>query len=849
MNKKEFQTLILGALLHDVGKFVIRAKENSEGKDHSQWGGVWLEKYIEHGLPSVVPVYAEFHHGKHFEEIKKSNLNLIVYQADNISAGLDREDDKLGVYEQRQTPLMSIFSRVNLPKKRLEIEESDLGKWQEKSPGSYRRKKTNKNFYFYNLTSLGEEILYPEQMQEIEVNQEQYRSLLDRFSQEFSVWAKNGLSINTLLVLLEKFTSCIPSETKRQEEDYSTYPDISLFDHLKTTGAIAGCMYQYLISKYRDEFYSSLLTDEILNKEKRYFALLGGDFSGVQSFIYTISSTGALKTLRARSFFLELLTEHLVSEVLQSFNLTRANLIYAGGGRFYLLLPNVNLTEESITEKISGPINKWLLKEFGQKLYLALASTSLTASELSSSQISEAWSEIINQLAKEKGRKFNSTLSDILNPEEPKVDSCAICHRDDVGLSPKSIYNREIQACDFCGKFYELGDDLIDAKLIQGKRIDKEEGKGIILPNLDGSFTTYSLERQLNSIKDSNYLLNSWNIAELANIKAIQLFVGNYVRQVKDLPESAQKEELNQGATLGSTASFKGLALSSRGADRIGILRMDVDNLGKIFTFGLEERHRTFSRLTSLSRQLTLFFKYYINQICKYRLNGLPPLDLSEKKPQENRGRNVSLVYSGGDDLFLIGAWDEAVEIAFDIQESFKKFTGKNLSLSGGLVVQDEHFPLYQMARLAGEAEDMAKDNKRDSLTLFYNPALKTKRLEKVNKVKQTFKWGEIEEAILEPLRLFKKLGRIEENRFKPDRDFPHTFIYKLFLLFDQWEREGVMYLPRMAYCLSRLKKAIKDKPEMVEIQKVLMDRNRMVNLRTTLIWLELLMRAGQQQK
>ena len=48
----------------------------------------------------------------------------------------------------------------------------------------------------------------------------------------------------------------------------------------------------------------------------------------------------ALKMLRSRSFYLEIMTEHLVDELLGRLSLSRANLIFSGGGHALMLLPN-----------------------------------------------------------------------------------------------------------------------------------------------------------------------------------------------------------------------------------------------------------------------------------------------------------------------------------------------------------------------------------------------------------------------------------------------------------------------------------------------------------------------------
>ena len=78
---------------------------------------------------------------------------------------------------------------------------------------------------------------------------------------------------------------------------------------------------------------------------------------------------------------------------------------------------------------------------------------------------------------------------------------------------------------------------------------------------------------------------------------------------------------------------------------------MDVDNLGAAFISGFEQlnavkpedkqKYVTISRTSSFSRQMSLFFKSYINPI----LSG-------EFKKRESL--KVSVVYSGGDDVFRI---------------------------------------------------------------------------------------------------------------------------------------------------------------------------------------------------
>ena len=173
------------------------------------------------------------------------------------------------------------------------------------------------------------------------------------------------------------------------------------------------------------------------------------------------------------------------------------------------------------------------------------------------------------------------------------------------------------------------------------------------------------------------------------------------------------------------------MANRAKGIERVGHLRMDVDNLGKIFAKGLNENH-TLPRLAGLSRQISYFFKVYLNSLAKNRAANLPKG--AKCLTFDSNGRalprpNLLFIYAGGDDLFVSGAWNEIVEFAFDVYQSFRAYTGINpdITLSGGISIAIVKYPLYQAAEDSGEAEKAAKGNGRDSLGLFG----------------ETFKWSE----------------------------------------------------------------------------------------------------------
>ncbi|SOH02631.1 hypothetical protein [Candidatus Kuenenia stuttgartiensis] len=151
------------------------------------------------------------------------------------------------------------------------------------------------------------------------------------------------------------------------------------------------------------------------------------------------------------------------------------------------------------------------------------------------------------------------------------------------------------------------------------------------------------------------------------------------------------------------------------------------------------------------------------------------------------------------------------------------------------------------LADLAGDAENLAKDSGRNSLALFYNPALKNKRFGTRNTIKQVFSWDKTTDDVLKFINLFKTMGKIDQNENRFKSEYAHGLIYKLFSLFELWEREGVIYLPRMAYVIARVRKELSEKineTDRNKFESFLMNPNDIINLRIPLIWIELLSRA-----
>jgi len=161
-------------------------------------------------------------------------------------------------------------------------------------------------------------------------------------------------------------------------------------------------------------------------------------------------------------------------------------------------------------------------------------------------------------------------------------------------------------------------------------------------------------------------------------------------RGVKELP------------VAGSVKPFAALEAQSNGIKRLGVLRMDVDGLGTIFGQGFG-RQATLSRVATLSFAISLYFEGWVERLAE-RLN--------DQARQQGRGAILYSIYSGGDDLFFVGAWDAIVELARAIRADLTPFAAHHpgFHASAGLALVGGKYPLYQAAADAGKAEGKAKD-------------------------------------------------------------------------------------------------------------------------------------------
>jgi CRISPR-associated protein Csm1 len=682
------------ALLHDIGKVYLRAEPGH--RTHSEAGVEFLLPYFTDDKRILRAV--GHHHSKDLKQTSFSDddISYLIYEADNIAASSDRrKNEDGGAGFSAKANLENIFN----------VFSSNEGK--------------HTGFYLRGLLEDDEKMLYPLDKKDMQASSSEYKKITAYLHDNFQRKSPADMELNELLRIIEATMSYVPSSTAIGE-----IVDISLYDHQKLTAAFAVCMYQYFqntgIQNYKEACYGS---QQSLMRATPMYLLVSGDMSGIQDFIYTVPSKGALKSLRGRSFYLEILLEHMADEILTSLGLSRTCLLYTGGGHFYMLLPNIEPVQTFLQE-FSRQMNEWFLQAYGNRLYIAMAWTPCKADEFKDGPdggVRKVYQRVNRLLAKYKLCRYDAKQLETMfskdstyNHIEEGSRECNVCHMSIpvAELQQYSEENPEDLACQSCRNLLLLGKRVLQGDVFFVSA--QADSDAMPLPGWGRELYLYAvreseLERTTVPIERIYVKNRMYTGKELATY----LWMGDYTAQGEH-HEILDFEEL---------ASLSGGSQEVTGIKRLGVMRADVDSLGAAFIAGFSTRYSTLSRTAALSRQLSLFFKRYINSICAGNINGINEtqkrkfyLFNSHKKDQ----RDVHIVYSGGDDMFLVGAWDDLIELAVDIRQEFEQFTNGKLTFSAGIGFFHHACPISQMARVTGQLEDLAKGNPgKDSIMLF----------------------------------------------------------------------------------------------------------------------------------
>ena len=149
----------------------------------------------------------------------------------------------------------------------------------------------------------------------------------------------------------------------------------------------------------------------------------------------------------------------------------------------------------------------------------------------------------------------------------------------------------------------------------------------------------------------------------------------------------------------------------------------------------VENRDRkTMSRYLTLSRMIDLFFSGWIREIMerndkKRLISSFADLRGIEDKERLKRYLErdeidfgeIYTVYSGGDDLVLVGPWETMIIFSLFLNTEFRRFTCHNndITLSAGLALAKPKHPIAAGIREADELLERSKAQGKNRITIF----------------------------------------------------------------------------------------------------------------------------------
>ena len=429
--------VVLGALLHDIGKLLERGGrfdkyrgDNDQQKIDCPWkkgtsGGPsnyhalfsrhfceWLAEADNRRslLPDGYnPKDGQADHwinlaARHHKRGRDStDLQKIVYAADGLASG-EREWIITGGFDNLfKTRLESILERVRLPRHLAGKPDSrETSHRLELAPFSPKKEAVFPRHFEAFEPSMEKRTggRHPGALFSPVSLQEGYRELVSGMEESCGSLAFNPTSpsgfysfVRDLLALLERFTSAVPSATNIR------HPDISLFDHLRISAAIAEGVYHF----HYDSDGNPKGPKHFNGRRKSKWRLVCADFSGIQSFIFNITAKGAAKGLRGRSLYISLQSDGMAEHLTRKLGLNPTTIIYSSGGRFYLLIPACK--EEALREE-TAKINRYLLETFQGKVFLGLGIVEVCGDDFRGGNMGEKWQEASENLTADRHKKF-----------------------------------------------------------------------------------------------------------------------------------------------------------------------------------------------------------------------------------------------------------------------------------------------------------------------------------------------------------------------------------------------------------------------------------------------------------
>lgn len=654
-------------------------------------------------------------------------LQWVIATADRVASGFERvafdtynaaKDENTATPTGRnhyQARMLSLLEQIQIEGQSVTHSASSL-KWR------------------YPLKALSPEAIFPMQRDKCEPAkdepaQKEYAALWQQFLQAIETIPPSHrtdwpLWLDHFDTAWLTFTHAIPAATA-----FGTKPEVSLYDHSKTTAALAVALWRWHEAEGLTDATAAAQLKDRSDWDADKFLLIQGDFFGIQDFIFADGSQtrkDAARLLRGRSFQVSLFTELAALKVLDALALPPTSQITNAAGKFLIVAPNTPQARAQLAT-VRQDINQWFLQHSFGLAGLGLAAKAASCNDFLDTKPTHRFKALMDglfaDLEKEKLHRFDLTgvaaavfpvayphgvcmYNDRLPADRPEGgnQACAALSRDQVAIG-KGLSRQDRLLV------LRSADALASGPSVQRLEVPifgycvgftgGEEASGKFGPLAQGGQLArcwdFRLPESMNGTLWQGYARRYIN-AYVPRFAELDIQTQAKYKGIED-DVSADEVQFQSGKTLNHIACEDRLPKSDDLADQrqwIGqvalmTLKGDVDNLGAIFQTGLQAP--TFAKMAALSRQMNAFFAVYLPALCAAEFP------------------NTYTVFAGGDDFFLIGPWHSTQRLAARMAAEFKAYVAHNpaITFSAGMVMTKPGLPMHTLATQAEEALDEAK--------------------------------------------------------------------------------------------------------------------------------------------
>jgi CRISPR-associated protein Cas10/Csm1 subtype III-A len=588
----------------------------------------------------------------------------------------------------------------------------------------------------------------------------------------------------TLLPITELSLAALenPSATEKLDK---TFDDIA--DKLRKNGSANFGTFGYLMSYFGSRValgakahptlsvatYWKVLAASAFAQNNGEVLLFSGDVAGLSEFMRVKTAKQAAKNMRARSFYVQMLSQVLARTILRELDLPLCNLLFEGASRFLLMLPpDADLYDLllDLNRRVLLLHHGELAPQFAQKpVSLSIlfdpdqpppnAKEEETAFQRAMRELYEDSSRAGQQRFQILAATNDEALKNFFEPfgGEDAEYRCAWCgvelEKDDKKHpKDKDDGKRRCSQCAHFGwsKIENLAKQLALAKYlhlcdskswleVKPASLKEFPMQKMVFDSSDWQVNSptdfptwqeclecfgfaYSFPQNFDAAKDGEWLVLNpgWKLQTQdlpwANQKLSPDVIAGWrwVGKATPFDEGLDNPDVRDTNDICRDALVRpeGKTEGWQGSKLYGLLSMDGDSMGSLF-----KKCRNIFQYLTLSEAVGLFFEGRTNQLCE----SVAKKHLKYEKTPSEEAKRAYLLYAGGDDLLILSAWHVLPELAVAIRDDYARYVESGhfqdkyvpeapaLSISAAIVIEHEKFPVYELTKEAHAALQRSK--------------------------------------------------------------------------------------------------------------------------------------------